>query len=205
MRRIILDRGRHCLVAIADAEPAAEVEALDRDALAAQLRDQLAAPGAKAASKGAKVGELRADMDGEPDRLERRAARACGRRRRGRMRQIDAELVLLPAGRDLGVGPRIDVGIDAERDRRASCPSAAATALSSSSSGTDSTLIWRTPWPSAKRSSAAVLPMPEKTMRSPGMPAASARRNSPSETTSAPAPSRANVAITARFEFAFTE
>ncbi len=33
--------------------------------------------------------------------------------------EIDAELVLRLAGRDLGVGARIDIGVDAQRDRRA--------------------------------------------------------------------------------------
>ena len=44
---------------------------------------------------------------------------------------------------------------------------------------------------SASRISPPVLPTPEKTIRSPGTPAARARRNSPSETTSMPAPSEA--------------
>ena len=83
-------------------------------------------------------------------------------------------------------------------------PFAAATAISRSSSTALSTLIWRTPTSMAKASSASVLPTPEKTIRSPGTPAFSARRISPSDTVSAPQPSRARVASTDRFELAFT-
>ena len=56
---------------------------------------------------------------------------------------------------------------------------------------------------SASRISARVLPTPEKTIRSPGTPAARARRYSPSETTSMPAPSEAISRTTARLELAF--
>ena len=61
----------------------------------------------------------------------------------------------------------------------------------------------RMPASTAAASSSAVLPMPENMIFSGGTPAASARFNSPPETTSAPAPSRASVAITAWLEFAF--
>ena len=56
-------------------------------------------------------------MHGEPDRLDagQRGGEPIGGRR---LAEVDAEFVLLSAGRDLGVGPRIDIGIDAERDRR---------------------------------------------------------------------------------------
>jgi len=80
----------------------------------------------------------------------------------------------------------------------------AATAISRSSSAEDSTLIWRTPMSMAKASSASVLPTPEKMMRSPGTPAARARRISPSDTVSAPQPSFASVASTDRLELALT-
>ena len=49
---------------------------------------------------------------------------------------------------------------------------------------------------SAARSSASVLPIPENKIFSGGIPAASARFNSPPETTSAPAPSFAKVRST---------
>ena len=115
----------------------------------------------------------------------------------------DAELVLRLAGRDLGVGLRVDVGIDAQRDVRACGPSPRRSRTSSSSSGSDSTLKQRMPSSTASASSRAVLPTPENMIFSGGTPAASARLSSPSDTTSAPAPSRASVAITAWLEFAF--
>jgi hypothetical protein len=68
---------------------------------------------------------------------------------------------------------------------------------SSSSSGSDSTLTQKMPPSTAIASSRAVLPTPENMIFSGGMPAARARLSSPSETTSAPAPSRASVRSTA--------
>ena len=113
-----------------------------------------------------------------------------------------AELVLRLAGRDLGVGARVDVGIDADGDRRNRAP-AEATRDSASSSGSDSTLKQAMFSSSPRFISARVLPTPEKMMRSPGTPAARARLNSPSLTTSMPAPSLASVVSTAWLELAF--
>ena len=59
------------------------------------------------------------------------------------------------------MGPGVDVGIDAQRDRRDRCRRATARADSSSSSGSDSTLKQRMPAASAKSISRAVLPTPE--------------------------------------------
>ncbi len=56
---------------------------------------------------------------------------------------------------------------------------------------------------SASANSSAVLPTPENMILSGGTPAVRARSNSPPDTTSAPAPSFAKVAITAWLEFAF--
>ncbi|HQY89528.1 MAG TPA: hypothetical protein PK402_12820 [Tepidisphaeraceae bacterium] len=78
-----------------------------------------------------------------------------------------------------------------------------ATSDSASSSGSDSTLKQRISASSASAISSRVLPTPEKTILSPGTPAASARRNSPRETMSMPAPSFAKVRSTAWLEFAF--
>ena len=82
-------------------------------------------------------------------------------------------------------------------------PFDAAMVESNSSSGSDSTLMHKMPASTAAASSSAVLPMPENMIFSGATPAASARLSSPPETTSAPAPRRASVAITAWFEFAF--
>src|ERR1700760_999543 len=76
---------------------------------------------------------------------------------------------------------------------------------SSSSSGSDPTLMQRMPSSIASASSAAVLPSPENMILFEGMPAARARFNSPPETTSAPAPSLASVRNTDWLEFDFTE
>ena len=62
---------------------------------------------------------------------------------------------------------------------------------SSSSSGSDSTLMQRMPSSTASASSRAVLPRPENMILSAGTPASRARISSPSDTTSAPAPSLA--------------
>ena len=72
-----------------------------------------------------------------------------------------------------------------------------------SSSGSDSTLKQRMPVSMASAISRAVLATPEKTILSGVAPAASARRSSPSETTSSPAPSWTKVRITDWLEFAF--
>jgi hypothetical protein len=82
-------------------------------------------------------------------------------------------------------------------------PSSTATRESRASSGSLSTLNCRMPPSSASRISSAVFPTPENTIRSPGTPAAFARRYSPPDTTSIPAPSDAISAITAWFEFDF--
>ena len=60
------------------------------------------------------------------------------------------------------------------------------------------------PSSTASASSRSVLPTPENMIFSGATPAARARNSSPSETTSAPAPSRASVAITAWLELALS-
>ena len=86
---------------------------------------------------------------------------------------------------------------------RAIRPRAEATSESASSSGSDSTLKQRMSSSSASAISARVLPTPEKMILFAGTPAARARRSSPSETTSIPAPRRARVVSTAWLELAF--
>ncbi|GJE55578.1 hypothetical protein EKPJFOCH_2072 [Methylobacterium thuringiense] len=86
----------------------------------------------------------------------------------------------------------------------ASRPTDTATSDNASSSGSLSTLKQKMPARKAAAISSRVLPTPENTILSAGTPAANARRSSPSETMSMPAPSRARVASTAWFEFAFT-
>jgi hypothetical protein len=123
----------------------------------------------------------------------------CFRIDLARAPQRDAELVLGFSRRDLAVGPRIDVRIEIGALR----PRETATSESASSSGSDSTLKQRMPASRAAAISSRVFPTPENTIREPGMPAANARRSSPSETMSMPAPRRPSVRRTAWFEFAF--
>ena len=74
-------------------------------------------PRENAASNGARLGDLRADMDRDADRLDTgQMPRAA--ERVARMGEIDAELVLAVAGRNLGVGFGVDIGIDADRNAR---------------------------------------------------------------------------------------
>ena len=86
----------------------------------------------------------------------------------------------------------------------ATWPEADATADSICASSTDSRLNWSSPPPSASAISSAVLPTPEKTIRSGGIPAAIAWRYSPIETMSPPRPSCASVASTALLGLALT-
>ena len=134
------------------------------------------------------LGDLAADMHVDAGDLDARQLGGAGIDL-ARAADRDAELVLGLAGGDLVVGLGVDVGIDAQRDMRRVRPFAAAIADSSSSSGSDSTLKQRMPASSASAISRAVLPTPENMILSGGMPAARARCSSPSETTSAPAPS----------------
>ena len=114
----------------------------------------------------------------------------------------NAEFVPGAAGGDLGVRRGIHVRIDPQRDAGGAAD-AGREADSMSSSSALSTLIWPMSSASARRRSRSDLPTPENTMCAGGMPAARARRSSPSLTTSAPAPSAANKRRTARWSLAF--
>jgi hypothetical protein len=84
----------------------------------------------------------------------------------------------------------------------ARAPSSTATALSTSSSGSLSTLKQWMPSSSARRISRRVLPTPEKMMSAGCAPAASTRSSSPPETMSKPQPARENTCRTASEELA---
>ena len=79
-------------------------------------------------------------MHRNPDRLDagQRSGKSVGL---DRVVDVDAELVLFLAGRDLGVGQRVDIGIDPDRDPGGRDRALSATALSRRSSGINSTLI----------------------------------------------------------------
>src|SRR5271169_747929 len=62
-------------------------------------------------------------MDGETDRLD--AGKLPGEAVGGdSLVEIDAELIPFLSGRDLGMGARVDVRIDSDRDRRDPAPCA---------------------------------------------------------------------------------
>ena len=79
---------------------------------------------------------------------------------RGRRGDVDAELVLAQAGRDVGVRAGVDVRVDAQRDARRACraprPPRAMRAISSSLSALNSPM----PCSSPSAISASVLPTP---------------------------------------------
>ena len=90
---------------------------------------------------------------------------------------------------------RIDIGIDAhEMSTLRPFAAAIATAVRAPARIRHSRTGCR--YRRRRASSASVLPMPENMILSGGTPAVSTRFNSPPDTTSAPAPSRASVAIT---------
>ena len=87
---------------VADADAAAEIETRDGKPERAQFEDELGDPLEGAAIR-LEIDELRADMHRKPDRLD--AGKLAGEAVGGnRLVEFDAEFVLLPAGRDLGVG-----------------------------------------------------------------------------------------------------
>src|SRR6185437_3289194 len=97
-------------------EAAAEIEAREGDAVGAQRPHQLG-KAAEGEAVGLELRQLRAEMYGKA--LEGDAGQRGGAPREMLDEaEIDAELGLLGAGRDLGVGARIDIGVDAQRDRR---------------------------------------------------------------------------------------
>jgi len=141
-------------------------------------------------------------MDGETGDLDPRQRRGMGVERPDAV-PIDAELVLAAAGRDLVVGVGGDVRVDPDGDRRA-LAAIGGDPGQQVQLGLGFDVELQDPGSRAKAISAAVLPTPEKTQRAAGTPAARARRSSPSETTSAPAPRSPSVRTTARFELAFS-
>ena len=99
---------------VADADAAAQVEMAHRQAEAAQFDHQFGEQ-FEGVTERPGGGQLRADMHREADRLD--PGQFGGEAvRLGRIADVDAEFVLLPAGRDFGVGHRVDVRVDPERD-----------------------------------------------------------------------------------------
>ena len=180
-------------VAVADAEAAAEVEVVQRDALARRARRPARAPCRAPSTNGADLGQLRADVAVDADHVEAAAsARRAGRARSASSRATP-NLFSLQAGRDVRMGLRVDVGIHAERRPARGCPARAATRSRRSSSAADSTLKQRMPAVQRLRASRPRSCRRRRTRPCAGSPpAASTRASSPPETMSKPAPSRAS-------------
>jgi len=187
------------MVAVADA--AAEIEAANREAGGAQFENQLG-EASEGIPERPEIDELRADMHRQADRLDPRQFRREPIGLAG-VFDIDAEFVLLFAGGDLGVGQRVDVGVDPQRDAGGLTPGNGDLAEPPQfGDRLDIDLV-----DSGGKRRLQLLPrladageddMPRRD------PAARARRNSPADTTSAPAPRRAKSRKTARLEFALT-
>ena len=194
--RIGIRIGRRLVVlAIGNAEPAAEIDVADLVTVGAQHAHEIGEQRERVAER-IELGDLAADMHvdaGDAHALKLGGARINVARAADR----NAEFVLGLAGGDLGVGLGIDVRIDADRDVGGAALAARRSRRAVRAPASDSTLTQRMPCSTASASSRSVLPTPENMIFCAGTPAARARNSSPSETTSAPAPSRASVAITA--------
>ncbi len=88
----------------------------DAVAVGAQLADEIG-DDAKGLIEGRKIGQLRADVDIDAADPEAGQVRGLGEGGAG-AGDGDAELILSFAGGDFRVGLGIDIGIDAQRDRR---------------------------------------------------------------------------------------
>jgi hypothetical protein len=109
-------RLRRLLVGVADAEPAAQVQVCDLDALLVQPVGQGQHP-IQGIEEGRKVGQLRADMAIDADHAQLRHGRRASIDGL-RVMDVDAELVLAQAGGDVRMRASVHVGIHAQRDRR---------------------------------------------------------------------------------------
>ena len=114
-RRIGLGpRRRIVVLAIGNAETAAKIDVRDDVAVGAQGAHELGQQ-REGVVERLQLGDLAADMHVDAGDLHARQLRRTGVDV-ARAADRNAELVLGLAGRDLGVGLRIDVGIDADRD-----------------------------------------------------------------------------------------
>src|SRR5271166_4327169 len=109
------------LGSVADAETTAEIDAGNAKPFRAQFDYEPGDP-QEGAPKWFEIDKLRADVDSKTDRLN---AGKLSRETVGgnHLIEIDAELILFQPSRNFGVGARVDVRIDPDRDRRdpASC------------------------------------------------------------------------------------
>ena len=148
--------------AVGNAKPAAEIHKGDRVAVLAQILDEAREQRERVLER-LHLGDLAADM--HMDALHIDAGKVARQGvKRARIAPAHAEFVLGLAGRNLGVGLRVDVRVDAERDAGACAARARHLAQDARSSASDSTLKPKMPASSAKAISARVLPTPENTI-----------------------------------------
>ena len=152
-------RRRVVVVAIRNAEAAAEIDVLDGMAVGAQRAHEVGQQ-REGVVERLQLGDLAADMHVDAVDPHARQLRRMGIDLAGAADR-NAELVLRLAGRDLGVGPGVDVRIDAQRDGGAAALWRRRWRRAASSSGSDSTLTHRMSASTAAASSASVLPTPE--------------------------------------------
>ena len=107
-------------VAIVDAQSAADVQAINPVAGGAQVRYQPAYP-LEGLAERIKVGQLRADMNGDAGQVDGGQGGGGGEDF-GHPRPFDAELVLAPARGDLLVGMGVDIRVDADGGARGYAP-----------------------------------------------------------------------------------
>ncbi len=116
--RIVLGvRRRIVVVAIGDAETAAEIDVVDGVAVGCAMSRTKSASSAKASSNGCMSVICEPICMSTP--VDREAGQRAGAGVDGaRARDRNAELVFRSSGGDLGVGARVDVRVDAKRDAR---------------------------------------------------------------------------------------
>ena len=107
--------GRRLLVGVGDAQAAAQVDVVDRDAVGLDLLDQVE-QAVQRVEVGRDLGDLRADVAVDADHPD--AGQCGGAAVEGQGSAVrNAELVALQAGGDVGVGLGVDVGVHAQADR----------------------------------------------------------------------------------------
>ena len=114
---VVLGR-RHAAAVVRDAEPAAEVDVLERDARRAQLAARARGQRGGRAPQRIERRDLRSDVDVDGDELERRPR---GRSSRAAPRASSSgtpNLLIFRPGRDVRMALGVDVRVDAKRDAR---------------------------------------------------------------------------------------
>ncbi len=114
---VIFREGRRSVVGpVGNRQAPAEIDMLDCVPVGPQRAHEVGEQGERVIER-LKIGDLRADMHVDAANAQARQA-ASVRVNVAGARDRHAELVLRFAGRDLGVGQRVDIGIDPDGDRR---------------------------------------------------------------------------------------